>query len=52
MTIIRLLIPKQERQKAIKDLKLMHISFDSLFSGLESIAKSAEVEAQMQSNIV
>lgn len=50
--LIRMLIPKIERQKVIKDLKLMRITFETIFSGFESIAKTAEIETQMQYEIV
>jgi len=45
-------IPKTERQKVIKDLKLMNITAETLFSGIESIAWAAESEAQMMLDIV
>ena len=50
--LMRILIPKSERQKAIMDLRLMHIHHGTIYSGIESLARSAIIEAQMIFGIV
>ena len=49
--LIRILIPKTERLKAVKDLRLMHIDHSSIYSGIESLARASIIEAQMIFNI-
>lgn len=50
--LIRILISKHERTKILKELRLMNITYETLFSGINSLVKASEMEAQIRCNII